>query len=62
MTKSNRRPPWERPNPSKRSGKARTKLSTAEKEEAKIRAKRAGRRYPNLVDNMQVAAERNRKK
>jgi len=61
MTKSNRRPPWERPNPSKRSGKAHTKLSTAEKEEAKSRAKRAGRRYPNLVDNMQVAAERNEK-
>jgi hypothetical protein len=34
-----------------------TKLSPAKKAKAKRSAKRAGRRYPNLVDNMRAAAE-----
>jgi len=62
MAKSTRRPPWKRPNPNKGAGKAHHKLSPDEKAEAKERAKRAGRRYPNLVDNMQVAAKRKRKR
>ena len=52
----------EAPNPNDRTGRAREKLWPAEKVEAKSGAKRAGRRYPNLIDNMQVAAKRNHKR
>lgn len=47
--------PWKRPNPRKRAGKATKHLSPAKKSAAKARAKRAGRPYPNLVDNMRMA-------
>ncbi|MGJ4893064.1 DUF6321 domain-containing protein [Bradyrhizobium sp. HKCCYLRH3099] len=52
------RAPWSKANPRKRAGKASTHLTPAEKAKAKARAKRAGRRYPNLVDNMRVAAKK----
>ncbi|MFN5408100.1 DUF6321 domain-containing protein [Bradyrhizobium sp.] len=52
------RAPWTKPNPRKRAGKASTHLTPAEKATAKARARRAGRRYPNLVDNMRVAANK----
>jgi hypothetical protein len=55
MAKSSRAP-WKRSNPRKASGKASKHLSPKEKATAKARARRAGRRYPNLVDNMKVAA------
>jgi Domain of unknown function (DUF6321) len=55
MAKSSRAP-WKRSNPRKASGKASKHLSPKEKVTAKARARRAGRRYPNLVDNMKVAA------
>ncbi|CCE09149.1 conserved hypothetical protein [Bradyrhizobium sp. STM 3843] len=55
------RAPWKKANPRKRAGKAPTHLSSAEKSAAKRSAKRAGRRYPNLVDNMRVAAKKARK-
>jgi Domain of unknown function (DUF6321) len=55
MGKSSRAP-WKRGNPRKASGKASKHLSPKEKATAKARARRAGRRYPNLVDNMKVAA------
>jgi hypothetical protein len=42
------KPPWEKPNPKKTS----EKLSPRQKAAAKQRAKKAGRPYPNLVDNM----------
>lgn len=42
--------PWTRPNPKPPS--ARGHLSTAQKDAAQQRADEAGRRYPNLVDNM----------
>jgi hypothetical protein len=45
-------PPWKRKNPKQG---ASTKLSAAAKAAARARAKRAGRRYPNLVDNMWAA-------
>jgi Domain of unknown function (DUF6321) len=48
------RPPWKRPGPSKRP----RKLSSAQRSAAKQRAQKAGRRYPNLVDNMAVASKR----
>lgn len=45
-------PPWKRKRPTGTPG---TKLSDADKARARARAKRAGRRYPNLVDNMWAA-------
>ena len=52
------RAPWKRSNPRKRAGKASKRLSPAQKSAAKARARRAGRRYPNLVDNMRMAAKK----
>jgi hypothetical protein len=46
---------WDKPNPNKKS-KA---LTPAQKAAAKARAKKAGRPYPNLIDNM--AASRKKK-
>lgn len=43
--------PWDKPNPKKKS----TKLTPAKKASAKAAAKKAGRPYPNLVDNMRAA-------
>lgn len=40
--------PWQKPNPKKKS----TPLTAAQKARAKAAAKKAGRPYPNLVDNM----------
>lgn len=55
------RSPWKRQNPRKRAGKASKHLSPAQKSAAKARARRAGRRYPNLVDNMRMAAKKTSK-
>ena len=52
------RAPWKRSNPRKRAGEASKHLSPAQKSAAKARARRAGRRYPNLVDNMRMAAKK----
>lgn len=52
------RAPWKRSNPRKRAGKTSKHLSPAQKSAAKARARRAGRRYPNLVDNMRTAAKK----
>lgn len=41
---------WEKPNPKKKS----TPLTPAQKAKAKAAAKKAGRKYPNLVDNMRA--------
>ena len=43
--------PWER----KRPARPKTKLTAEYKELARERARRAGRRYPNLIDNMYAA-------
>src|ERR1700749_5107125 len=51
------RSPWKRPNPRLRAGTTSKHLSPARKAAAKARAKRAGRRYPNLVDNMRMASK-----
>ena len=53
--------PWKRPNPRKRAGKATKHLSPAKKKAAKASAKRAGRPYPNLVDNMRMAKSAKKK-
>ena len=47
------KPPWEKENPKKPAGEKK-KLTPAQKAEAKARAEKAGRAYPNLVDNMAV--------
>lgn len=49
--RSTETPPWKRPAPpkTKRSNSA---LSESQKAAARLRAEEAGRRYPNLVDNM----------
>ena len=43
--------PWEKPNPKKKS----MPLTPKQKARAKAKAKAAGRKYPNLVDNMNAA-------
>lgn len=45
---------WNRANPKKKS----TPLTPAQKTEAKARAEKAGRPYPNLVDNAAVARKK----
>jgi Domain of unknown function (DUF6321) len=56
------RAPWKRVNPRKRAGKASKHLTPAKKSAAKARAKRAGRPYPNLVDNMRMASKKTKSK
>lgn len=46
-----RMPPWKRPNPRDEQG-ASHHLTPAQKKAARARARKAGRPYPNLVDNM----------
>ena len=48
---ASKKPVWEKKNPKKTS----TPLSPAQKAKAKAMAKKAGRPYPNLVDNMRAA-------
>ena len=43
---------WDKPNPAKKH----KKLSAAKKAKAKASAKKAGRPYPNLIDNMHAAS------
>ncbi len=45
---------WDKENPKKKS----KKLTPAQKTAAKTRAKKAGRPYPNLVDNAAVAKKK----
>jgi hypothetical protein len=52
-----RKAPWKKPAPKQ---SRHTKLSPADKAKARRSAKRAGRPYPNLVDNMRAAAPKKR--
>ena len=52
-------PPWRKKRPHK--GKPH-KLSAEDKQAAKTRAAKAGRRYPNLIDNMWAASRHKAKK
>lgn len=45
---------WDTPNPKKKP----SKLTPAQKKSAMARAKKAGRPYPNLVDNMAAAKKK----
>ena len=47
-TKQKPTPPWRKTRPRVK----RNKLSAEDKQAARTRAAKAGRRYPNLVDNM----------
>jgi hypothetical protein len=51
------KPIWEKKNPKKNS----TKLTSSQKSEAKARAKKAGRPYPNAVDNIAVSRKSKKK-
>jgi hypothetical protein len=53
--KRKRKQPWDRPAPKKAQH---TRLSSGQKTAAKRRAKKAGRPYPNLVDNMREARKK----
>ena len=53
MTRARSKPPWEQAPP--RATRP-AKLSPKEKKQAAARARLAGRRYPNLVDNRRAAA------
>jgi hypothetical protein len=46
-----KKPVWETKNPNRKS----KKLSPAKKAAAKASAKKAGRPYPNLIDNMKAS-------
>ena len=46
--------PWKRKRPA---GAKKTTLTAASRAKAKGRAREAGRKYPNLVDNMRAAVE-----
>jgi hypothetical protein len=49
-----KKPVWETKNPKKKS----TPLSKSQKASAKASAKKAGRPYPNLIDNMAAARKK----
>lgn len=59
MAKRKKSQPWEHAAPRKA---GHTKLTPAKKAAAKRRAKRAGRPYPNLVDNMYEATHSPKRK
>lgn len=48
-----KKPFWDTPNPNKKS----KGLTPAQKKAAQARAKKAGRKYPNLVDNAWAAKQ-----
>jgi hypothetical protein len=57
-----KRPPWKKANPRKKAGKKSKKLSPAQKAKARRSARKGGRRYPSLVDNMNAAKEKKRRR
>lgn len=57
MNKKKTTPFWEKKNPKKTS----KGLTSAQKSEARALAKKAGRPYPNLVDNAAVARKSKKK-
>lgn len=59
MAKNKKKQPWKKEAPRKN---RHTKLTPKNKAKAKASAKRAGRPYPNLVDNMNAAKKQRRQK
>lgn len=60
-SKSAKKAPWKKSNPRNKAGKASKHLTPAKKAAAKASAKKAGRPYPNLVDNMKAAKKKTKK-
>ncbi len=60
MTTKKPSPPWKKPRP--KSLRAAKPLTAEQKTAARERAAAAGRRYPNLVDNMWAAKQAARKR
>lgn len=56
MKKKTPKPVWEKKNPVPKN--KRGKLTSAQKSKAKAMAKKAGRPYPNLVDNMRASKKK----
>jgi hypothetical protein len=54
---ASKKPVWDKPDPTKKD----KKLTPKQKASAKARAKKAGRPYPNLVDNMNAAKKKKKK-
>ena len=52
--------PWEQDSPVKSKG-GKSKMTQEQKDEARARAEKAGRPYPNLIDNMAVMKEARQK-
>jgi len=61
MSDTPNKPPWKRPNPKTKAGKPARKLTGPAKAAARARARRAGRPYPNLIDNMAAARKKKKK-
>jgi hypothetical protein len=59
MAMNKKKKPWNKKAPRR---SRHTKLTPKNKARAKASAKRAGRPYPNLVDNMNAAKKQRRKK
>lgn len=55
-----KKPVWKKKRP-KKLGKSK-KLTSTQKTKAKARAKKAGRKYPNLIDNMAVSKKKRKTK
>lgn len=55
-------PPWRKKRSAASRKRGSIRLTADEKERARRRAQRAGRRYPNLVDNMWVAQQRRKER
>ena len=53
-TRQAKTPPWRKKNPRKKP----TKLTAAQRAKAEARAEKAGRPYPNLVDNMWASQQK----
>jgi hypothetical protein len=58
--KSKKKEVWDKKRP-KKAGKPKA-LTDAQKKKARASAKKAGRPYPNLVDNMNAAKKKGKKK
>jgi hypothetical protein len=56
------KPPWKKANPRKKAGKKSKKLSPSQMASANRSAKKAGPRYPSVVDNMRAASKTKKKK
>ena len=52
-------PPWEKKAPKAKKGKG--KMTSAQVAKAKATAKKAGRPYPNLIDNMRAMKDSKKK-